>query len=229
MKNLPSVAQLNTMLEMQASINSKIRKTWLEDNLPYLRAAMLEAAEAIEHHGWKWWKAQEKDLPQLQMELVDIWHFAMSHLLLLSSGHIERAGIAIFGELKDLKNEGSRNVVFDQKTYDLKQMDTVAKLELMIGLCSINRFSVVLFHALLEDCEMDWHILYRQFVSKQVLNFFRQDHGYQDGTYVKIWNGREDNDHLIQAMDELDIESPSFRDDVYTKLESAYAKHKDAK
>jgi hypothetical protein len=35
--------------------------------------------------------------------------------------------------------------------------------------------------------------LYRLYVGKNILNQFRQDHGYKDGSYIKIWDGEEDN------------------------------------
>ena len=57
-------------------------------------------------------------------------------------------------------------------------------------------FSVPLFASLMEACDLSADALYRHYVGKNVLNFFRQDHGYQDGTYVKQWQGREDNEHL---------------------------------
>ena len=64
--------------------------------------------------------------------------------------------------------------------------------------------------------------LYRGYVGKNVLNFFRQDHGYKDGSYVKQWNGREDNEHLVDILTTLDSESPSFKDDLYTGLKTRY-------
>ena len=35
--------------------------------------------------------------------------------------------------------------------------------------------------------------LYTLYVGKNILNKFRQDHGYKEGSYIKIWNGEEDN------------------------------------
>jgi hypothetical protein len=35
--------------------------------------------------------------------------------------------------------------------------------------------------------------LYRLYVGKNILNQFRQDHGYKDGSYIKVWDGDEDN------------------------------------
>ena len=77
-----SMNQAATMLALQANMNAKVDPNWITARYPYLRAVAIEGAEAIEHHGWKWWKKQDKDLSQLQMELVDIWHFILSEILL---------------------------------------------------------------------------------------------------------------------------------------------------
>ncbi|MED5520192.1 MAG: dUTP diphosphatase, partial [Pseudomonadota bacterium] len=53
-------------------------------------------------------------------------------------------------------------------------------------------------------------------------NFFRQDNGYKEGTYVKVWEGREDNEHLVEVMDALDLTKPKFSDLVYEGLRSRY-------
>ena len=74
--------QISSMLRMQQSMNSKVDPSWRQARFPYLMAVVIEGAEAFEHHGWKWWKKQELDLSQLQMELIDIWHFVLSEMLL---------------------------------------------------------------------------------------------------------------------------------------------------
>ena len=51
---------------------------------------------------------------------------------------------------------------------------------------------------------------------------FRQDKGYKEGTYQKIWNGREDNEYLVEIIDSLDSSQLEFNDAVYAALESAY-------
>lgn len=42
-------------------------------------------------------------------------------------------------------------------------------------------------------------------MGKNVLNRFRQANGYRtaikEGTYRKLWGGREDNEHLFPALD----------------------------
>ena len=113
--------QAATMLELQAIMNSKVDPNWLAAKYPYLRAVAIEGAEAIEHHGWKWWKKQEKDLAQLQMELIDIWHFFLSELLLRNDGDQKRA----LKSHLDLsrQSEKQQKFKFDEKEIDLKSYD----------------------------------------------------------------------------------------------------------
>ena len=57
-----------------------------------------------------------------------------------------------------------------------------------------------------------------------MLNFFRQDNGYQDGSYIKDWQGKEDNEHLVELMAELDSSQDDFSDLVYDALDKRYRK-----
>ena len=61
-----------------------------------------------------------------------------------------------------------------------------------------------------------------------MLNNFRQANGYKSGTYIKVWLGREDNEHLFELVGELDDASGSFPDELYRALESRYAATKRA-
>jgi hypothetical protein len=69
---------------------------------------------------------------------------------------------------------------------------------------------------------MDWGVLFRQYVGKNVLNFFRQDHGYKDGYYIKEWHGKEDNEHLVDVMNCLDPLDASYPEKLYQLLEARY-------
>ncbi|NMH61205.1 dUTP diphosphatase [Alteromonas ponticola] len=210
--------QLATMLSLQNKMNTKVNEKWLTAGYGYLRAAMVESVEAIEHHGWKWWKAQHKDLPQLQMELVDIWHFALSACIIDYAGDVEAAANAIAAQLA----QSQPHVQFDGKDYKPDCQSLLDNLELMTGLCAAKRFSVPLFMQIVEQCEMSGEELYRQYVGKNVLNFFRQDHGYKEGSYVKVWQDREDNEHLVEVLDLLDIDSSHYSDDIYQALAQRY-------
>ena len=86
-----------------------------------------------------------------------------------------------------------------------------------------RRFAVGSVRNLMSACERDFDDLYRSYVAKNVLNMFRQDHGYRRGDYIKIWHGREDNEVLSDLINELDSSRPGFRDAVYQALSERYA------
>ena len=215
-----SSTQLDTMFQLQAGMNFRVDPNWTEAKYPYLRAVVIEAAEAIEHHGWKWWKQQHCDLSQLQMELVDIWHFLLSEILLRNGGDEEKARTYL--ETTYARQSAADALNFDGQEYAFGEFDLLELLQTFIGTSAAGRIELGLFAAIMRGCSLDWHELYKQYVSKNVLNFFRQDHGYQDGTYKKMWNGREDNEVLVEVMATLDAASPTFKDSLYGLLEAAY-------
>ena len=210
--------QLATMLDLQQKMNAKVNPDWINAGYGFMRAAMVESVEAIEHHGWKWWKAQEKDLPQLQMECVDIWHFALSHILIEYQGDVTASAKSIAQQLTASVNE----LTFDGTDYEFTQQTLLDNLELMTGLAAAKRFNVSLFMTIIEQCEMSTDTLFEPYVGKNILNFFRQDYGYKTGTYIKEWNGREDNEHLVEVLAELDSTLDNYADAVYEQLSLRY-------
>ena len=211
--------QAETMLALQHAMNSKVDPDWVAAGYPYLRAVVIEGAEAIEHHGWKWWKHQEQDLSQLQMELIDIWHFMLSDILLECDGDLALAANSL---MDSIESNTANTLVFDGNPYRLDDLDLLEKLELLIGTSVARRLEVGLFAAIMNDCELNWDDLFKQYVGKNVLNFFRQDNGYKQGSYRKNWNGREDNEHLVEVLDTLDAHEEEFQDRLYQALQARY-------
>ena len=195
--------QLNVMLELQDKMNARVHPDWQSQNFPWYRAIWTECAETMDHYGWKWWKKQTPDRDQVCMELVDIWHFGLSILLL--------EGVSP-SELIDQLEEPQ---VGNEDFRDLLEDFTQATL-------STKSFDLLRFRRLMASVEMNTDYLYVQYVGKNVLNFFRQDHGYQDGSYQKIWNGKEDNEHLVEVLAELNPSLDNFADLLYAELESRY-------
>jgi hypothetical protein len=86
-----------------------------------------------------------------------------------------------------------------------------------------QRFCAVAFSALMAASGLDFDTLFRQYLGKNVLNFFRQDHGYQEGTYRKLWAGREDNEHLMELLPAVDTEVVGADEVLYRALADRYA------
>ena len=198
--------QLLVMLEMQDAMNARVNPDWRQAGNAWYRAIWTECAEMLDHYGWKWWKHQQPDLEQVRLELVDILHFAMSDYLLQDSDN-DVVAARIEAELSD-----PRQGTDIRSAIEIMAQSTIAQQSM--------HFSD--FANIMALIEMDFDRLYRTYVGKNVLNFFRQDHGYKDGSYIKIWEDREDNEHLVEVLDNLDSNSPSFRDDVYQGLSNRY-------
>ena len=198
--------QLLVMLEMQDAMNRRVNPDWRRAGNAWYRAIWTECAEMLDHYGWKWWKHHEPDLEQVRLELVDILHFAMSDYL-LRDDDLDAVAERIRAELAAPTDSA----------------DIRAAIEDMAGRTIAERaMHFADFANLMRLVGMDFDQLYRHYVGKNVLNFFRQDHGYREGRYVKTWDGREDNVHLAELLPQLDSDADDFRDRVYRALAARY-------
>ena len=198
--------QLITMLDMQDAMNTKVHPDWRNQGFAWYRAIWTECAELMDHYGWKWWKKQVPDMAQVKLELVDIWHFGLS-ILLLSEDSREEVADQIGRQLGETRQAPAFREALE--AFTLETLHSKA-------------FDVALFADLLAAADMSFDELYTSYVGKNVLNFFRQDHGYQDGSYRKVWHGKEDNEHLVEVVANLDTSEPGFKDELYAALASRY-------
>ncbi len=199
-------AQILTMLRLQDSMNCKVHPQWREQGYEWHRAIWVECAELMDHYGWKWWKKQQPDIEQVRLELIDIMHFGLSSLLAQNK------------PAEELANElvAALSVHYEKKDFRATLEDFVQT--------TLNERAFVLdaFVQLMAAADLDFDTLYRGYIGKNVLNFFRQDHGYKEGSYVKNWAGREDNEHLVELMASLDAASGAFKDELYAGLSQRY-------
>lgn len=200
-------AAIENMLSMQYQMNTRVHENWIAQDFEWYRAVWIECGELMDHVGYKWWKKQVPELEQVRLEVVDIWHFGLSALFESDTGI---AALAKSIEL-DLYHA-------EPETGDVR----LATEALALHSLQTRSFSVPLFAQLMVACELTFDDLYRHYVGKNVLNFFRQDHGYKEGSYEKTWQGREDNEHLTELISELDCEEESFPEDVYAALKQRY-------
>ncbi|WP_237057093.1 dUTP diphosphatase [Microbulbifer sediminum] len=198
--------QLQAMLALQDEINTLVNENWREQGFAWYRAIWVESAELLDHFGWKWWKKQQPDMDQVKLELVDIWHFGLS--LELQQGAPDQVAAEMAAELG----------AADTQPGDFREHLEAFTLNTLAS----RQFDLVGFAQLLVDTGMSFDELYRRYVGKNVLNRFRQDNGYQDGSYVKNWAGREDNEHLAELSAGLDASSGDYSDQLYRALASRY-------
>jgi len=195
------------MLELQDSMNSKVNADWRNAGNEWYRAIWMEASEMLEHYGWKWWKKQEPEIMQVKLEVVDIVHFALS-IRLQQNKVLDEAAEVI---AQDFENS--------MQAEDIKK--TIECLALVTLTDQGAHFSFIA--GIMKYLDMSFDELYEIYVGKNVLNMFRQDNGYKDGTYKKVWNGREDNEYLADIMKELSGDSQTYQNDIYAALSQNYA------
>lgn len=200
--------QILTMLSLQDQMNTKVNQDWRSKNFEWYRAIWTECAELMDHYGWKWWKNQKADVEQSKLELVDIWHFGLS-ILLAGESDVHKISDSIIVRWHD----SSSGNAFREALEDF----TLATL-------STKGFDMERFCTLLACIDMSFEELYKMYVGKNVLNIFRQDHGYKDGTYKKVWAGREDNEHLVDVVAQIDVNHTDYQILLYQGLSVRYQK-----
>lgn len=229
MSNQKRLNQIQVMLELQDELNCLINTNWIEAEYSWTRAAWVECAELMEHVGWKWWKKQISNIPQAQIELVDIFHFILSNLL-LEENNLEDLDLAekILYDMSDEAVETTKEI-FDGS-------DTLEYIEALAGaLLEEYPDYVTLFAIVCEKLELSFDDLYKMYISKNVLNIFRQNNGYKEGTYIKQWpsvlcpdDTIEDNVYLEGFLSESETQSmfknqpEKVFDYLYDRLDANY-------
>ena len=207
MQSDDAISMLMTMASMQEEHNSQVHPQWKEQGYEYYRAIWVECAEMLDHFGWKWWKNQEPDIDQVKLELVDIWHFALSELI-----RSDQLDESLGAELANVEPIDSTPEIFR------KAIESLA-----ISSLQSRSFKMSDFTYAMQTLPMDLKELFALYVGKNVLNRFRQDHGYKEGSYRKLWAGREDNEHLIEILESISVEPEEMFDMLYQQLEQRYS------
>ncbi len=218
------------MLRLQQKLNDETNGPGWESGITnrgkridWRRCIWLEAAELVESYPWKHWKniAAEPDYDNIRIEAVDIWHFVMSEVLRLNAmqgdGDIAALArrIASTEAFQDFSSGGG-----EKPSDPYEQIETVESfVAALFAQAPVEELTARFFDvARLGD--LDLPSLYQLYVGKNILNRFRQDHGYKEGSYQKVWNGEEDN----VVMQRLLEQNPSIEPEVlYRKLEDTYS------
>jgi dimeric dUTPase (all-alpha-NTP-PPase superfamily) len=218
------------MLQLQNQLNDATNgEDWTKGvtkngkKINWKRCIYMECAEMVDSFSWKHWKNidKEPDWDNLQIEVVDVWHFIISLA-------IENYAQTMRGGVEDLAMNISELVSFQkidlQNSSYAAQDVVIEKVENLIRL-SIEKDTLELdslmaeFFDLVVLSGLDLESLYRLYVGKNILNQFRQDNGYKDGSYIKIWDGEEDNVVMKRIWETNKDIKP---DGLYKELAKAY-------
>lgn len=208
--NLQNNLNINTSGKNWTSgITNKNRK------IDWLRCIRMELAEFIDSFPWKHWKDinGKIDIDNAKIELVDILHFVLSYIIATNNSseeNIKRYTCII----KNLNEEFKFNELcidsIIEKAEEL-QRATFDDKE------AINIFEI--FFELSYLFNLQFEELFNLYIGKNVLNEFRQNNGYKEGKYIKIWDNKEDNVVMQEILASLDNVSYI---NLYNELEDKY-------
>lgn len=192
----------NEMLLLQDTFNSRLDGNWRQRNWDWESCITVEIGEALESLQFKHWKEQDLDLENAKVELIDILHFHLSK------------DLEVFARVTVLK--------YLEKYFNYEPLE-VSIEDMRLSLNEYNQYrSMSNLANMFKDLGMSVKEIYKRYVIKNVLNTFRQDNGYKDNTYIKVWNGVEDNKVALTLWRDDDT-----YDTIYEKLEDKYNEIKD--
>ncbi|PSM52254.1 dUTPase, dimeric [Campylobacter blaseri] len=219
---------LKEMFVMQQHLNNETNGLKWEEGytnkgklISWKRCIYMECAELIDSFAWKHWKNIEEPTNEenVAVEIVDIWHFIMSYVLEQAYPHKDID--CVVEDVASVSGFGDFCIdPYDMSEYSIYEI--INDVEIIIHDTSGFNFEI---HNLLTNyfrlslkCGVNLHKLFEIYIGKNVLNKFRQDNGYKDGSYKKVWNGKEDN----VVMSEILKTGILKADDIYQKLEENY-------
>ena len=211
---------IEQMFSLQKQLNDETNgEIWLTGvtrenrKISWYRGIYMEVAEAIDSFNWKHWKNinDEPDWDNIRVELVDIWHFVMSESIRIGDRKYAH-------KFLNLEPKGGFDV--DILVSSLEEMLSLSVASSIESETNNIRKITDLFFTIISHLDIDVENLYKRYIVKNQLNTFRQQNGYKDGSYVKNWDGVEDNVVAFEIMNLNPTITPS---DLYKKLDSKYS------
>jgi dimeric dUTPase (all-alpha-NTP-PPase superfamily) len=199
--------KITQLVNLQNNLNNMTNGTeWTEGTtnkgktINWITAMVLEGSEAIDSTPWKHWKAIEgvSDIENIKIEVVDIIHFLISELIAQYGEKTTIEKLTII--LKDASPKAE---------LDYKEFNKVTKIFMLKALSielSETQYTytelIASFKEMMNEATLSFDELYNLYIMKNALNQIRQNNGYKEGTYIKIWNGEEDNVVLHKMIEE---------------------------
>ena len=217
------------MLKLQQELNDSTNGVDWEygvtkngKKIDWRRCIYLESAELVDSYPWKHWKNIDAspDYANIKIEIVDIWHFIMSEALRLykidSLGSIEDMAIVI-STMEGFESFKDENSMIRLSSY--QEIELVEEM-LKILFCNSDINALIIsFLEMSSKLNLKLPELYKLYIGKNILNKFRQDNGYKEGSYIKVWSDKEDNVVMQSILDKYENITPT---ELYKALEEAY-------
>ncbi len=225
-------AALRDMFQTQLQVNNKqggadwIQKT-LSGERSFIWAIYNEIGIELYKSMWEnepvcnWWKKvdYQPDFLNAQIEIVDAWHFGMSHLLVqFSSSRSNLQSLTTEEILEKCVAVCKRGF---ELAKDFKSSSQKLKWSAFVSNLVTGLFGPARFFELCLSFELPLPKLYAMYQGKAELNKFRSDNGYKEGRYHKLWDkGEEDNTVLFRWLTQQESAS---KEQIRSFLETTYA------
>lgn len=228
-----TIQQISHVLHEQHKLNQLlINQNWRIEPKKFMRAYYVEASEALDHIGFKWWATQNTNVEQAQLELVDMSLFLFSEVLAVLDSQMTQhektcswllRAMAAGTELppatafdREQQCNAVERTLFAAVNY-MQNEESDNVIELLANV-------VTTYTRACHACGLTGNTLFMLFMAKTSLNIFRNKNGYKatPPTYDKIWDGLEDNKHLMIILKTLNTDAPDFVENLYAALTERY-------
>ena len=203
------------MVKLQHQFNKQVAEDYLDKNFNWNSAIIAESGELLDSLGYKWWKKQEPDMENVKVEAIDLLHFVISDILKLNYNYKESLEASFIDETISEFEESFTSDIYEKEFED----EDLFGLVNILNYNEIPRFATL--KIMFKKLDMSNEDVYISYITKNCLNKFRQDNGYKDGSYIKNWNGREDNVVAFEIANEWGADEELF-EQLYLDLETYY-------
>lgn len=199
---------LKNLTILQSALNEYITPDWKNkrSELDFMIASHMEMSELIDTEivvggqkhsmGWKWWKGANGG------RTMDVVNWDDLHPSVVDNIKIELTDLVFFTLsqkiLEDFTNQDEEAemhccndwINFMKITLNNLMQKPGCAMQIIIHLAEKLKFNVCAYY-----------------IAKHTLNYIRQLQGYQDGSYKKIVDGKEDNELLHDVIEGITIEA----------------------
>lgn len=239
-KMLECQRMTDEMFRLQFKFNNETNgECWVDGvtkegkKIDWVNCIKMEASEMMDCFPWKHWKSLDSEFDQanFEVELVDAHHFVMSEVLSVAIFNTKKMHEQNGTEFDDAALESVLSELGKTISYETFYRSTIADLkkdidqdDLLMNVVKLFRDKTDTVDSLLshffamvsimqEKYGFEFKDVYKLYIGKNALNKFRQDNGYKEDTYVKIWPLKTNDETIDAGYDKLN----GFEDNVFMK------------
>jgi len=183
-------------MELQKKFNDQVAPGWMQDKrnqkYNFWMAILDETTEVLNSKHWKWWKDPSKmnevDWDNVQVELIDLFHFILSICIQQNAEHV------LFSQLLNLQmNKDKITLIKDDKYFEDFWNNFLMAVQMKNLPVMAVSWGDFWFRA-----GGDVNVLFKEYRIKAALNKIRQEFGYGK-EYQKMWNfnGKMVEDNVV--------------------------------